>query len=637
MKCSPFSSKNKGSEGSYLKNVILVFLLIAPIAFGLPTLEGTRGTNFVSSACCEDMGQLWLYAASGYPMQSVENTFTLLPVASLSFTPWHYLEFSAYGRGMFWHQDAANNFVFPSIGGHVKGSIPFTQRNAPVKLAAGIDGFAKMFLKSSLDVLGMQISLGSNTPIFGGKLLFSIESQHLSGHLNAVYTYVSGFESSNPLLGTTVSNPNTQSITGGVGLETSPISWLNAFVDFNYPYQLQFSQSNQGDNSNGATGSIPGLSDISLVGGSFGVRVPLKLGPMWMLQLSAFATNIFDSENMSITPYAGIAIGGDLIKEKELFLKGKVADAKTGNPVPGAEITIEGPYRDSIIQLTTDEAGRFNIPDRQLLETDSMYVTTEGFHPERVTAQELGAYKAALAKKEKRELRVTLSPMEKEVFLAGVVLDAQTSEPLKAVINLHNMETGDIIEPAASDPVSGFYRIVLKPGLYRMKTSAQDYKDNLRTVAVEESETHTVDVFLLPKEKEEKPEPKPLEPVAISGFGRGRVEPGFESMAEMEKVVKLLEENPDATVVITGHTDSVGPKQMNYQLGMERARTVAEFFVMQGIKSSRIEVKSGGELYPVADNRYRSGRAANRRVELNFSRNPEKLSSNGVTVQESNL
>ena len=74
--------------------------------------------------------------------------------------------------------------------------------------------------------------------------------------------------------------------------------------------------------------------------------------------------------------------------------------------------------------------------------------------------------------------------------------------------------------------------------------------------------------------------------------------------------------NPDARVVITGHTDNVGSDKFNQALSLKRAQTVKNWLVKKGIASNRMRTVGKGEKEPVADNNTEEGRSQNRRMEF---------------------
>ncbi|MFO7660092.1 MAG: OmpA family protein [Candidatus Cloacimonadaceae bacterium] len=88
------------------------------------------------------------------------------------------------------------------------------------------------------------------------------------------------------------------------------------------------------------------------------------------------------------------------------------------------------------------------------------------------------------------------------------------------------------------------------------------------------------------------------------------------SAVTLQKVYESLQANSDVSVLITGHTDSVGSDADNQALSMRRANSVKTWLVNKGISSSRIQVAGKGESEPIASNETLDGRAQNRRIEI---------------------
>ncbi|MGD2074337.1 MAG: OmpA family protein [Gammaproteobacteria bacterium] len=90
-----------------------------------------------------------------------------------------------------------------------------------------------------------------------------------------------------------------------------------------------------------------------------------------------------------------------------------------------------------------------------------------------------------------------------------------------------------------------------------------------------------------------------------------------ENFTLMNKIIQAVKTFPDASIEISGHTDSTGSAQVNKQLSQRRAENVARFLVeVGGISPSRIIATGYGRERPVASNETPEGRAANRRVEI---------------------
>jgi outer membrane protein OmpA-like peptidoglycan-associated protein len=91
-----------------------------------------------------------------------------------------------------------------------------------------------------------------------------------------------------------------------------------------------------------------------------------------------------------------------------------------------------------------------------------------------------------------------------------------------------------------------------------------------------------------------------------------------EAKTEIDELVQKLKAEPNgAYIEIEGHTDSAGPTQFNYRLGLDRAENVKRYLYEQHqVPLHRINVISYGEDKPIAPNNTRDGRAQNRRVVI---------------------
>ena len=78
----------------------------------------------------------------------------------------------------------------------------------------------------------------------------------------------------------------------------------------------------------------------------------------------------------------------------------------------------------------------------------------------------------------------------------------------------------------------------------------------------------------------------------------------------------ILQNNPDISMEVAGHTDSIGDADSNLRLSTTRAQAVLNYLVAQGVAEKRLLAKGYGSNEPIADNNTNAGRAKNRRVEL---------------------
>ena len=106
---------------------------------------------------------------------------------------------------------------------------------------------------------------------------------------------------------------------------------------------------------------------------------------------------------------------------------------------------------------------------------------------------------------------------------------------------------------------------------------------------------------------------------AEGNFKFGKKDLPDDAKAKIDQLVGQLktQQGKDLYIEVEGHTDYVGSKEVNYQLGMERANAVRDYLYSQHqIPLHKINVFSYGEDKPVAPNNTKDGRAQNRRVVI---------------------
>ncbi|MFB9052086.1 OmpA family protein [Formosa undariae] len=101
-------------------------------------------------------------------------------------------------------------------------------------------------------------------------------------------------------------------------------------------------------------------------------------------------------------------------------------------------------------------------------------------------------------------------------------------------------------------------------------------------------------------------------------FDTGKSSIKSHSAEVLENIIAIINEYPNATFTVDGHTDSSGSDALNMKLSDARAAAVKDYLVTKGIDSSRLSSKGYGEEKPIDSNKTRAGRANNRRVEINL-------------------
>ena len=78
----------------------------------------------------------------------------------------------------------------------------------------------------------------------------------------------------------------------------------------------------------------------------------------------------------------------------------------------------------------------------------------------------------------------------------------------------------------------------------------------------------------------------------------------------------MLKDVPAMKIEISGFTDSKGSDDYNITLSQNRAKSVVDYLVKEGVKPDRLSYKGYGKEQPVATNDTDEGRQQNRRTEF---------------------
>ena len=86
----------------------------------------------------------------------------------------------------------------------------------------------------------------------------------------------------------------------------------------------------------------------------------------------------------------------------------------------------------------------------------------------------------------------------------------------------------------------------------------------------------------------------------------------------MQAHAQYLRDNPDARIIIEGHTDERGTPEYNIALGERRARSVARYMQNLGVDVNQLSIVSYGEEKPAEVGHSEAFWSKNRRAVINY-------------------
>jgi outer membrane protein OmpA-like peptidoglycan-associated protein len=89
-----------------------------------------------------------------------------------------------------------------------------------------------------------------------------------------------------------------------------------------------------------------------------------------------------------------------------------------------------------------------------------------------------------------------------------------------------------------------------------------------------------------------------------------------ESCATLARLADRLKENPSLQASLLGHTDDLGPAEVNQVLSLRRASRARAWLIQRGVAPDQIQVRGFGSSQPAVSGSSRESRAQNRRVEI---------------------
>jgi outer membrane protein OmpA-like peptidoglycan-associated protein len=193
--------------------------------------------------------------------------------------------------------------------------------------------------------------------------------------------------------------------------------------------------------------------------------------------------------------------------------------------------------------------------------------------------------------------------------VSGTVRHIRTRQPVPgAVLTFADTVTGE--QQTFRADARGQYQACLPPGTWRVHSGAAGYffaRTRLDIPAGQITLIHDVDLT-------------PLEKDAVMVlrniyFDVDKATLREESVAELDRLLEVMRQNPSLVVEIAGHTDSDASETHNQTLSQHRAEAVVDYLLAAGIERARMVAAGYGESRPVAPNDSPANKQLNRRTE----------------------
>ena len=182
-----------------------------------------------------------------------------------------------------------------------------------------------------------------------------------------------------------------------------------------------------------------------------------------------------------------------------------------------------------------------------------------------------------------------IEPLD-ETMLDILVTDVETNSPIeKAEVAIYDNQQ-NMIKKSSTQEDGHTQHKVISEMKYDIQVNAIDYESNSKNISAKgESMNITI----------------PLEPVVevidtitidnkiFFAFDKAKIKE--EAAFELDKIVKILDENPELSIKITSHTDKRGPESYNMRLSQRRAENTLKYFIEAGIDETRLKSEGKGE------------------------------------------
>ncbi len=199
---------------------------------------------------------------------------------------------------------------------------------------------------------------------------------------------------------------------------------------------------------------------------------------------------------------------------------------------------------------------------------------------------------------------------QKVVVIKGEVT-SENGEPMKAIVELKNTETKSVIQIPIETSTGKYATVALQKNDYVLTVKKEGYAYETKYIDSKDTTAsikHEVDFAISPIEEGKSYKLNDIY------FETNSFDLNQESKLVIDAFVDFLTDNPSVVVQIQGHTDNIGKDVDNMTLSENRAKSVYDYILSNGIEGSRLTYKGYGKTKPVETNDSEEGRSKNRRT-----------------------
>lgn len=212
------------------------------------------------------------------------------------------------------------------------------------------------------------------------------------------------------------------------------------------------------------------------------------------------------------------------------------------------------------------------------------------------------------------------------IYASGNIISAETKEPVNARVSYQSLPYGSVVGTLSGTSYrfpmfdKERYSITVEapgyaPSKYMLDPAeADDSRRVLRDIELGlpqaasdvADDTHTEGKVLVLKELI---------------FQQGRAKISESSFTELDKVVLMMNQNPNMIIQLEGHTDTRGDPKANLKLSQTRVDAVKDYLVSKDVHKSKVKTKAFGGTQPISKEDTEEAHRLNRRVELRILKN----------------